>query len=144
MALYHGMNEWNKRKTEHRSQDLFAELDNEDMEDNKAEENLDNEFENIAAETFKHCTAGRSKNDEKISDLWGVVYAYNAGYKKDGLLSFFKRIKVLEDKEKEHLKKKLNKSKKVVGFSLMPNPVSHYSLDKRIEVIEDFLKKIKP
>ena len=125
LVLFHGMSEWNKRKIQRRSQDIFAELDSESDNMDGMESDLEKDFESVAADAFKHCTKGRSRSDEKEADLWGIALAVRAGYKPKALVDFFKRMK-----KENHPK-----------FSLMPAPVSHFSLEKRITIVEDFLKK---
>ena len=139
VVLNHGMSLWTERKTERRSQDLFSEMDDEMEEMGEKKEEAGDDFENMLADAFKICTGKRSKKNEEIADYYGMYLAYKSGYAPEALGKFIKREGEKIEKESQ---KGAARSKKLLDSKHIDNSETHYTVEKRVEMINKFLKKM--
>jgi len=94
VARHHGMIESEKRKHHIKSDDAFAELDEEIVHDVSDEETkkTEQEMEALSFEIFETIFQGRLEAYEEDADYIGMIYATRAGYDSRQILNLLHRL----------------------------------------------------
>ena len=122
----HGLSSFKRAAVQARSEDAFAALDEAVVETGGKVETIE-DLENLADSYYEKVQKGASREHEKEADIFGAVFAYNAGYDADGLARLFQRMH-----DAQH-----------GSYSTKKEDRSHLSLDKRVKFLRDFTKPLE-
>lgn len=117
----HGLSSFKRAAVQKRSDDAFAMLDEAVVETGGKIETIE-DLESLADSYYEQVQKGSSRVHEKESDIFGVVFAYAAGYDSDGLARLFERMH----------------GAKHASYSTKDKDKSHLPLDARVKFLRGF------
>jgi hypothetical protein len=117
----HGLSSFKRAVVQKRADDAFAMLDEAVVETGGKVETIE-DLETLADTYYEKVQKGSSREHEKESDIFGVVFAYAAGYDSDGLARLFQRMH----------------DAKHASYSTQDKDKSHLPLDTRVKFLRGF------